>query len=413
MSRRRLTVPAWAVGALVFAGLGGALAFAAVSHRGLPWQEHRYVTVAFEELPASLREGADARVAGVRVGQVHDIAYEDGEARVRLQFPADYELFADATARIRSRSSLGQKFVEVHPGTRSAGPLGEQPIPRERTASLTEIDEVLSALDPPTRAALSTTVRELGAGAGGRARDLADIVAASPELLADLGVTAEALSAEDARLVAFLAVSERLAGRFAGRVDDLARLNGQMAETFSALAADGSLREALDRLPATLDALTPALGDLGTASGTLAGAVNESAPGAAGLGAAVPALRGALRESPPTLAKVPPVGRLAEPAFGDLAATFRDARPLAPALRRLISSFRIPIEVLAPYAPEASLVNTRLAEALSTGDAAGNWLRVLNVQLSADKLSNFPGAPGMQRNPYPAPGEASTDRSAR
>jgi phospholipid/cholesterol/gamma-HCH transport system substrate-binding protein len=413
MFRRSLPVSPTLVGAVVFSVLFGALVFAFVSHRGIPGRHYTYVTAAFEELPASLRQGNDVRVSGVRVGQVDGVGYEGGEARVRMQLPGGFAVHRDATARVRSRSSLGQKFMEIDPGTPGSAPLGDALISRDRTRSLVELDQVLDALDPVTRAALASTVQALGAGAGGRGQDLNDLLAAAPDLLADLGTTAGALSAEQARLVAFLAASERLAGRFTGREGELEALTDQLGTTLAALATDGGrpLRESLERLPSTLEAARPALDDLAAAASDLRAGVSDFAPAAKALGRATPDLRAALRESTPVLGRSVPVSDQTVPAFAALTGTLTDARPLAPALRRTAGVAAPFLEVLAPYGPELNLLFAHARDALSEGDANGRYLRILSILAGAEGYTGTVPAdnPAVNRDPYPAPGQAASD----
>ena len=130
----------------------------------------------------------------------------------------------DATARIRSRSLLGQKYVQIEPGTPAAGePRRRRPRP-DRTTTVVDIVDLVDTFDDATRRALHTTLLEVGTGAAGRGPDLNDLIAASPDLLADLNLTGRTLTAEETRLVAFLATAERLSGRFAGREQELEAL---------------------------------------------------------------------------------------------------------------------------------------------------------------------------------------------
>ena len=413
MFRRGMPVNAKLVGVAVSSVALASLLFAFVSHKGLPGRSYTYATAAVAEVPAGLKAGDEVRVKGVRVGQVHGISYEDGGPRIEMQLPGDLEMHGDARARIRSRSTLGQKYVDVDPGTEGAGPLGDGIISLDRTESLVELDQLFDTLDAPTREALGSAVRELGGGAAGHGRDLNDLMAASPDLLADFGTTFGGLSEERTRLVAFLAASERLAGRFAGREAELERLIGEMGETFDALAVDAGepLRETLDRLPPTLEAVEPALGDVGRAAAELRGGVSGFAPAAEALGEATPDLRAATREAVPTLRASPPVNELAAPAFAALAGTFNDARPLAPQLRRGLGSAAQFLSVLAPYAPELDLLFDHAAEALSQGDRYSNYLRIVSISLGADGGGALVPAdnPFVNRNAYPEPGEAATD----
>jgi len=405
MFRRGLPVNPLIIGVAVIAVSFGALAFAFVSHKGLPGRHYRYVTAAFEQVPPGMRTGNEVRVRGQRVGQVHGISFEDGQPRVEMQLPGGLQVHQDASVRIRSRSLLGQKYVQIDPGTAGAGPLGDAVIGADRTATAVDIVDLVDTLDAPTRAALGTAISELGAGVGGRGKDLNDLIAASPDLLADMTVNGRTLTAEETRLVAFLVTAERLSGRFVGREQHLEALMGQLGDTLAAIAVDDGrpLSEAVDRLPGTLAALTPAMRDLGASAAVLGPAVADLAPGAAALGAVTPDMRAFFREGVPPLRKAPGVNELATPAFSALTKTFIDARPLAPALRRTFAFSADQLELFAPHAAELDLLFDGAAEAFSEGDANGRYLRVAVVFAAANQAEN--------RNPYPAPGQAATDGS--
>ncbi len=72
---------------------------------------------------AGLDRKAAVRIAGVRVGKVARIDLEGREALLTLSLDPDVRLYADATARVSSIGMLGDKYVEIIPGTPGAGPL--------------------------------------------------------------------------------------------------------------------------------------------------------------------------------------------------------------------------------------------------------------------------------------------------
>lgn len=402
MFRRGLPVNPKLLGIVVIAASMAAISFAFVSHKGLPGRNYTYAKLAFEQVPPGLRAGSDVRVRGQRVGQVHGVHFDNGP-QLEIQLSGGFEFFKDATARIRSRSLLGQKYVQIDPGTPAAGKLGDAVIGKDRTATVVDIVDLVDTFDDATRRALHTALLQTGTGAAGHGPDLNDLIAASPDLLADLNLTGRTLTAEETRLVAFLATAERLSGRFNGREAELERLIGQMGDTLLAVATDGGkpLADTVHKLPATLDALTPALADLGAAAAALGPAVHDLGPTAAALGAVTPDFRAALRESVPVLGKVPPVSGLATPALSGLTTTLNDARPLAPALGKTFDAAAAQLEVLAPYAPELDLLLDGLRDAFAQGDANGKWLRVASIFAAINQAGN--------RNPYPAPGDAAKD----
>ncbi|OPX19481.1 MAG: hypothetical protein BZ151_09030 [Desulfobacca sp. 4484_104] len=81
-------------------------------------------------------------VAGVEVGRIKDITLKDHQAQVELLLQPDLELRQDAQATIRTKGMLGEKFIELHPGTAAAAPL-EAGGTITDTQSAVEFDEVL------------------------------------------------------------------------------------------------------------------------------------------------------------------------------------------------------------------------------------------------------------------------------
>lgn len=391
------------IATIAVAAVGVVVALSA--HRAIPFRSYTYVTAAFDDVVA-LRRGDDVRVAGVRVGQVHDVRYEDEQAIVEMQLPGSYEVHADATASIAARNAFGQRFVQLRPGSPSAGRAGHIPI--DRTTSPVELDELLSELDEPTRDALASTIRELGGGVAGHGVDLNDTLAAAPEFLDDLGLLAGELTEDDAELVALLSAADTLAGRFEGRTDDLAALVPDAADTLAALAADEGrpVGDALATAPGMLRELRPAIDRLGAAAADTRVAVEEASPGLRALGDVSGDLRSLLMESVPTLGSVPGVAGDALPAIDALDATMVDLRPLAPDVRRALQLARSPVVTLAPYSPDIGAWFDRARAATGHGDGTGNWLRLVPVFGPGTAVPPVPPC----RNPYPAPGESIYDR---
>jgi phospholipid/cholesterol/gamma-HCH transport system substrate-binding protein len=402
------------VGALVLAVFVASLYVAFTAGNGLPGRSYTYVRAAFTDVGA-LRSGDDVRRASVRVGQVHEIRATGDHAEVTLRLDGEQDVYRDARAAVWARSGLGKKFVELAPGTRAAGRLGDADVlPTERTISPYELDDVLGVLDAPTRRAATGTLREVGGGVAGHSEDLAAALDKAPHLLADLRTVAGAAAAEDAELPELLRTADALAGRFAGREQHLASLVDRLDTTERALTVDGGvpLGETLDRAPAALRSARTSLTSLRDPLARTGSAMRTLQPGARALGAAAPDLRGTLREAVRPLGRVPGVARKAEPALEHLTGVLADARPLAPKVARAVASARTPLDVLAPYSPEVALWFTYAADAISEGDEAGNWLRIDWVL----KPESFTGATGLKdpfskRNPYPAPGEAHRNRS--
>lgn len=404
-------------GIILMALFALAVVFGLNAVHGMPLADRKTVKVSFADV-SGLSTGDDVRVASVRVGYVEDILLEDGDAVVVLKLDdRTITLHEDASATsasVLSRSALGQKYVNLDPGSASAPPLEPgATIRAQDTEQARDINQLLNVLDKETREATSTALTELGAGAAGHSDDVADALKSAPGMLSDLDVITKTLSARDGdSFVGMLESANSLAGRFAGRQKVLAEMVHNLGETLSALGVDASepLERTLADAPETLSATKQALDSLRAPLSDTAEAMTKLRPGAKALGTATPDLRGVLREAVAPLKKAPAVSKVAEPAVEDLTGFVVDARPLAQQLIKTGDSAAQPLSVFEMYSKE--IVNYfRLGTAgLSHGDKSGHWLRIMLLP-GLESVIGIADSPTTQRNPYPAPGEAALDKS--
>lgn len=64
-----------------------------------------------------LKNGSGVAIAGVQVGRVKDISLKEYEARVVMSLPYKIKLQEDCIAAIKTRGLIGEKFVEITPGS--------------------------------------------------------------------------------------------------------------------------------------------------------------------------------------------------------------------------------------------------------------------------------------------------------
>lgn len=393
------------IGTVVVVLFGGAVVFGLNSTHGMPLVERRVVKVAFEDL-SGLNTGDDVRIAGSRVGYVDDLRLEDGRAVAVLKLDdPDTELYQDATAaRVSDRSGLGQKFVNLDPGDPSTGAIrGDATIPARETTKSEDLSQLLDVFDEETRTEASVQLRNLGGGAIGHGQDLHAFLRSAEGLLQDTGTVSEALAADGGvPLEELLQSADRLSSRVATRHRELAALVEQFATTVDAFAVDSGnqVRQSLDRAPGTLDAARAALRSLDRPLADTAVAMRRLRPGATALGRSVPDLRGFLREAVAPLDKVPGVNKDAEPGVASLGGLVSDARPLVAQLVETGRSAAPFVSVLGDYAFDIANFYTDASGALSHGDSAGHWLRIMLLP-AAESVAGSPGP--VQRDPYPEP----------
>ncbi|MBW2560633.1 MAG: MCE family protein [Deltaproteobacteria bacterium] len=115
-----------------------------VGEHGFGIEKGYPVNVVFDNA-TGLEKDASVQIAGVEVGRVEDISLKNGKALVRLRIVPEVTLEKDAEAKIKAYGILGDKYVDIVPGTP-----GEESIAAGgrivRTGQQADIDKLLSEL---------------------------------------------------------------------------------------------------------------------------------------------------------------------------------------------------------------------------------------------------------------------------
>ena len=80
-------------------------------------KERGYLVNILFDSAAGLDRSAEVRVAGVHVGNVEKVILEKGRAKVTFRVPPQIVLYKDSKAYLKSEGFLGEKYVEISPGT--------------------------------------------------------------------------------------------------------------------------------------------------------------------------------------------------------------------------------------------------------------------------------------------------------
>lgn len=399
------------IGAVVIAFGLVLFLFAITAQNGLPEYfpgvKRNTVKVAFDDV-GSLRSGDDARIVNLRVGFIADIVLDGENPVATLKLDDNRPVYANATARVRDRSVLGQKYIDLNPGTPDAGPLPlDAVIPADATEDVKELSVLLNVFDEPTRNGLASTFREVGTGVMGRTQDLNDGFGSLAQVLPGLGTVSSSLASNEGRdLAGLLQTADRLATAFDGRQEEIGQVIGQFDRTFAAFNADNGapLAATLQKAPVAFQETRAALDSLNGPLATTAAAMKGIQPGAESLGNATSDVRGMLRESRSPLYKVPAFADEADPAFETLQPMFDEIDPVVAQLRTTFDRAEDPLKDLAPYSAEFWRFFTNVSSALSRGDADGNWLRVY-LHTSQESFNQSPiQDPTVSRDAYPRPG---------
>src|SRR3954466_5157569 len=192
-----------------------------------------------------LAKEADVRISGVSVGKVKTIVTEpDGRSDVTIELENRYApLPKDAKAVLRQKTLLGETYVELSPGHKSAGTVPENgTLPASSVSPTVELDEIFRAFDRKTRDAFQTWMQSQAGAFKGRGRDINDAIgnlapfAVDTDVLLrildqqrnevrgvvrDTGTVFNALTARDSELASLITNSNRVFSTTAERNEDL------------------------------------------------------------------------------------------------------------------------------------------------------------------------------------------------
>lgn len=317
----------------------------------LPFRDTYRVQAEFEAADGVIRGlGQPVNVAGVKVGQVVDNELADGRSLLTLEINRGLvpEIHRDATATLEPITPLKDMQVNLDPGRPRSGALPEDGrIPLARTNVPVELSEILAALDADTRSFLTTLLESMGEGTRGRAADIR-------RMLRALGPTSEQVErvnrALDRRRDALrrLVTNMGTIARAASRDGRLAVAVAAANRTLGAVAKqDEPLREAIGKLPGTLDIARSTLANL--------------RPFADRADPALAALLPAVRRLPGTLDALRPLADEGADALKtQVRPLLREARPLA--------------RDLGPLVPRLADITPRLARSFQVLTYAANEL---------------------------------------
>jgi ABC-type transporter Mla subunit MlaD len=168
---------------LVIAGFAlscfGILLFLWVTFGGpTPFKAKTYeVNIPFNEA-TQLAQQSDVRISGVSVGKVQDIvlAPNGKDALAKVDIEDKYAPLPRSTrAILRTKTLLGETYVELTPGDRSGPRLADGgTLPKANIAQSVQLDEIFRAFNSKTRAAFQSWMQEAAVAIGGRGGDFSN-----------------------------------------------------------------------------------------------------------------------------------------------------------------------------------------------------------------------------------------------
>jgi virulence factor Mce-like protein len=407
------------------------------ANHGLPFVPTYKVNVVLPDA-AGLIAGNEVRIGGARVGVVHKIdaiARRDGSTGARLELALDdtsNHLPVDSVVKVRPKSSLGLKYVEITRGTASSTiPAdGTLTVPRGTTRPI-DIDDFFNMYDEPTRQGSTDNLFAYGTAFAGRGGDINQALGDLDPLVRHLEPGARNLVAARTRFQDLFPAFEQAAAEVAPVAGVQAALFGNLNTTFRAFADNADALEAsIAGGPHALDVATRELPAQAGFEADSAELFHRFQKPFTSLAAASVHLAPAFRAGTPALKISPQLNARIVATLNALDTFVSDPRVL-PALTRLTETANLLNPVIDFATPVQTKCNAlslffrNIGSALSESDSVGSFLRANPIvppqQLNSEAgPASAPanGPPGkdvasitdsfLHSNPYPntaAPGQ--------
>jgi virulence factor Mce-like protein len=358
------------------------------ANNGLPFVPTNTVKVRVAN-GSNLVKGNEVRSGGSRIGvltAMRPVPLENGTtgAELTLELDKSYgDLPRDSSVRIRPRSALGMKYIEVSRGTSKQTFRNGDTMPSTQASYSTELDEVYKMFDSKTREASQGNLKGWGDAFAGRGQDLGLTLEELPPLLQSLEPVMATLSEPDTDLDGMFRELGDAARIVAPVSEQNAQLFTSMADTFEALGRHPeALKDLIAKSPSTMDTAIasfqvqqPFLDDLTAFSRDFSGATEE-------LKGALPPLNSAVKVGTPVQERVPALNDQVRKTL-DTVKDLAEAPGTNAALRGLTATVTTLNPQLRFYGPYVTVCNswnyfwTYVAEHFSEPDSTGSAQRAL------------------------------------
>ena len=354
---------------------------------------------------AQLVRGFEVRIGGARVGVISKIEPRrraDGSSYAQVTMKLDKEIEpipADSFLRVRPRSALGLKYLELEPGRdRSNGLAAGSTIGVARVRPSVELDEVLDMFDGPTRVGQRNALDGFGGGFAGRGQDFNTAIEELVPLVRDLEPVMRNLSSPETRLGRFFTELGDAAAEAAPVAEEQAALFVNLDVSFTALAsiARPFLQETITEAPLSEEVAIRDFPRQRPFIRNQTALFRELRPGVATLPRSAPILADAFEAGSEVLPRTIRMNEDLADVFEALADFSNDpvVREGVNQLTRLSSSLRPTLRFLTPaqtVCNYGTLWFRNAASLLSDGDTNGTWQRFMVVAAPTARNSNIFG----------------------
>ncbi|MCW2958222.1 MAG: Mammalian cell entry related domain protein [Solirubrobacterales bacterium] len=395
---------------MVSLGLAGVLAAVTLlyvgynSPKSIPGRSYYTVNAQFKNAD-NLTASYQVRIGGELVGQVLRPRVENGLGVVDLQLkPEVGPLLSDTTLKVRPRSPVGVRFVELHPGT-TGTPLKEGgTIPAANTSVTVQIDEALATFDADHRKKTQQLLNELGKGFLSRGEDINASIKSAPPTLGNLRSVAAAVNDVPTGVERFISGSDSAAAAADPVRDEIATGFAPEAKALRPFSdEDRALARDLEVAPAALRSVQT---DLARVTPVLASLERVGRNAEPTLRVALPTLqatRGLLAESPAGLSALRTTLGNVRTAVPPTLSVLKTLKPVLPSLDKTLQASLPVLRELGPRDCDFRRFFGNWRDTLAYETSYSGVLR-FNVEGTPETLQGYATKPpGVTQSPYPGP----------
>jgi virulence factor Mce-like protein len=386
------------------------------ANNGLPFVPNYQVKAIVSDAQL-LGHNAEVRIGGKRVGLVTSMVARptpSGRPIAVLSLKLDQEaspLPVDTHVRVRPKSVIGLKYLELEPGAarKTIPPNGTIPLRNQRSS--VDLQDALNAFDASTRRHVQAVTTELGDGFAGRGVSLNQAIRAFNPLLRHLTPVMRNVAAPQTDLGGFVRGVDAAASAVAPASPQLIGLFDGAATTLHAIAReDAAFGRLIDETPETERVATEALRRVRPVLVSATGLADDLRPGVAVLPQASTRLARAFETGTPVLRRA---DGLADRLAGTLVAlrglvrdpaTSGSVVKLTGTLQSLIPTLQVinPAQLRCNY---LGLYFRNAPAVIGEGDENGNWFRFMPLQNAPDNPYQGKVAENLHLNAYGSTGQ--------
>jgi ABC-type transporter Mla subunit MlaD len=322
---------------LIIAGFAlscfGILLFLWVTFGGpTPFKAKPYeIKVPFNEA-TQLAEQSDVRISGVNVGKVQNIvlAPNGRQALATVDIDDKYSPLPESTrAILRTKTLLGETYIELTPGSRDGPELADGgTVPEANIAESVQLDEIFRTFNPETRAAFQEWMQEAAVAINGQGQSLSYAIGEFEPTFEEFEKLFRILDTQKLAVSQLFRTGATTFSALRGREGELASLIQSSNRVFSTTAArDRDIEALFKAFPTFLDESRLTLDRLKTFSQNtdplmkqLVPAAEQLSPTLIAFGRLAPEAKGLFEGLVPVIARAPT-------GFPALRKLFRDDFP--------------------------------------------------------------------------------------